>query len=47
MGLAFDPKGKWLASVSTDNLVHLWEVETGTEVPPFGGHDNFLKLHCL
>jgi RNA polymerase sigma factor (sigma-70 family) len=36
--VAFAPNGKTLAVGATDNLVHLWDLETGRELTPLRGH---------
>jgi RNA polymerase sigma factor (sigma-70 family) len=37
-GLAFSPDSKTLASASNGNLVRMWEVATGKQLPQAGGH---------
>jgi WD40 repeat protein/serine/threonine protein kinase len=39
-GLAFSPDGRWLATVSDDDTVRLWEVQSGREVMSFAGHED-------
>ena len=36
--VAFSPGGKRALSVSDDNMVRLWDVETGTVLHSFEGH---------
>ncbi len=37
--IAFSPDGKILASASPDNIVRLWDVATGKQLPSLGGHE--------
>ncbi|HHH39121.1 MAG TPA: hypothetical protein ENK50_06060, partial [Sedimenticola sp.] len=36
--IAFDPGGRWLATVSADSLARLWDVQTGKLLRIFSGH---------
>src|SRR5262249_59822644 len=40
LSAAFSPDGRLLATGSTDKVVRLWEVATGTERHRFVGHDS-------
>ena len=41
-GLAFSPDGKLLATGTSDNLVHLWNVDTRREVAELSGHKMYV-----
>ena len=36
--VCFSPDGRYILSGSSDNLIKLWDVETGKEVRTFKGH---------
>ena len=43
MGVAFTPDGKLLASGGADNLVKLWEVESGRCQHSLAGHTDHVR----
>lgn len=38
--VAFSPNGKTLASGGGDNMIKLWDVASGRELPSLAGHSN-------
>jgi WD40 repeat protein len=45
--LAFTPDGRTLAFGGTDNVVRLWDVTTGKEALPLGGHQSTVSAAAL
>jgi WD40 repeat protein len=43
MALAFDPRGRWLATASRDHTVKLWDMENGHETITYGGHADYVR----
>jgi len=45
--VAFSPEGNYIASVSSDNPINLWEVSTGVLVRTFEGHEDEVLSVCF
>jgi WD40 repeat protein len=39
---AFSPNGQLLATASRDGTIRLWEVDSGSSIPPLRGHDGWI-----